>query len=124
MRRAPYKLTVNRKLVQRVMRDEQISCRVKRRTIQTTDSKHAFPRYPNPVADLEITRPDQVWVSDITYIRLREVAGATESCCARKKKELVCPVLWVHYTEIKNRKLQFFYLMPSPQTWRNALIRL
>jgi putative transposase len=72
LRRAPYKLTVNRKRVQRVMREEQINCRVKRRAIQTTDSKHAFPRYPNLVADLEITRPDQVWVSDITYIRLRE----------------------------------------------------
>ncbi len=36
---------------------------------------HAFPRYPNLVADLEITRPDQVWVSDITYIRLREEFG-------------------------------------------------
>jgi len=72
LRRAPYKLTVNRKRVQRVMREEQINCRVKRRVIQTTDSKHAFPRYPNLVADLEITHPDQVWVSDITYIRLRE----------------------------------------------------
>ena len=72
LRRAPYELTVNRKRVQRVMREEQINCRVKRRAIQTTDSKHAFPRYPNLVADLEITRPDQVWVSDITYIRLRE----------------------------------------------------
>jgi putative transposase len=70
LRRAPYKLTVNRKRVQRVMREEQINCRVKRRAIQTTDSKHAFPRYPNLVADLEITRPDQVWVSDITYVRL------------------------------------------------------
>lgn len=72
LRRAPYKLTVNRKRVQRVMRQEQINCRVKRRAIRTTDSKHAFPRYPNLVADLKITRPDQVWVSDITYIRLRE----------------------------------------------------
>jgi putative transposase len=72
LRRAPYKLTVNRKRVQRVMYEERINCRVKRRVIQTTDSKHAFPRYPNLVADLEITRPDQVWVSDITYIRLRE----------------------------------------------------
>ena len=72
LRRPPYKLTVNRKRVQRVMREERITCRVKRRTIQTTDSKHEFPRYPNLVADLEITRPDQVWVSDITYIHLRE----------------------------------------------------
>jgi putative transposase len=72
LRRAPYKLTVNRKRLQRVMREEQISCRVKRRVTQTTDSEHAFLRYPNLVADLEITRPDQVLVSDITYIRLRE----------------------------------------------------
>jgi transposase InsO family protein len=72
LRRPPYKLTVNRKRVQRVMREEQITCRVKRRTIQTTDSKQDFPRYPNLVIDLEVTRPDQVWVSDITSIRLRE----------------------------------------------------
>jgi len=42
------------------------------RTKRTTNSKHAFPRYPNLVKDLEITRPDQVWVADITYIRLRQ----------------------------------------------------
>ncbi len=37
LRRAPYELTVNRKRVQRVMREEQIDCRVKRRAIQTAD---------------------------------------------------------------------------------------
>jgi putative transposase len=42
------------------------------RTTRTTNSNHAFPRYPNLVADLQITRPDQVWVADITYIRLRK----------------------------------------------------
>ena len=35
------------------------------------NSRHSFPRYPNLVKDLEISRPDQVWVADITYIRLR-----------------------------------------------------
>src|SRR5204863_9475409 len=35
---------------------------------RTTNSDHAFPRYPNLVKDLEIQRPDQVWVADITYI--------------------------------------------------------
>lgn len=30
-----------------------------------------FPRYPNLVQDLKIVRPDRVWVSDVTYIRLR-----------------------------------------------------
>ena len=39
---------------------------------RTTDSGHAYPRYPNLVEGLEVTRPDQVWVADITYIRLRK----------------------------------------------------
>lgn len=72
LQRAPYQLTVNRKRVQRLMRELHLSCRVKRRTIQTTNSRHAFPRYPNLVQELAITHPEQVWVSDITYIRLRE----------------------------------------------------
>lgn len=38
---------------------------------RTTDSVHSFPRFPNLVEALEVDRPDQVWVSDITYIRLR-----------------------------------------------------
>jgi hypothetical protein len=39
---------------------------------RTTDSRHDFPRYPNLVEGLEVTRPDQVWVADITYVRLRD----------------------------------------------------
>lgn len=70
--RDPYRLVVNRKRVQRLMKEMKIQCRVKKRTIHTTDSRHSFPRYPNLVRDLEIVRPDEVWVADITYIRLRE----------------------------------------------------
>jgi transposase InsO family protein len=40
--------------------------------VRTTDSQHAYLRYPNLVKDLEIIHPDQVWVSDITYIRLHD----------------------------------------------------
>ncbi len=39
---------------------------------RTTDSRHDFPRYPNLVVGLEVTRPDHVWIADITYVRLRE----------------------------------------------------
>jgi putative transposase len=39
---------------------------------RTTDSRHDFPRYPNLVERLKVTQPDQVWVADITYVRLRE----------------------------------------------------
>jgi transposase InsO family protein len=38
---------------------------------RTTDSTHSFPRYPNLVAGLLIEHPDQVWVADITSVRLR-----------------------------------------------------
>ena len=64
--------TVNHKRVARIMRERglQVHRKPKRRT--TTDSRHAFPRYPNLVEQLEIVRPEQVWVSDITYIGLRE----------------------------------------------------
>jgi putative transposase len=42
------------------------------RTPRTTDSRHAWPRFPNLVEGLEILAPDHVWVADITYIRLRK----------------------------------------------------
>jgi transposase InsO family protein len=43
-----------------------------RRKRRTTNSEHGFPRYPNLVLGLQVERPEQVWVSDITYIRLRD----------------------------------------------------
>lgn len=61
---------VNRKRVQRLMRLMGIQGKNERRKKRTTDSQHGFPRYPNLVLDMEIVRPDQVWVCDITYIRL------------------------------------------------------
>jgi len=64
--------TVNHKRVRRLMREMGLQARVKRSVRRTTNSAHNFPRYPNLVQDLEVVRPDQVWVSDITYIRLRE----------------------------------------------------
>ncbi len=62
---------VNRKRVQRLMRLMDLQAKTKRKKRRTTNSEHDFPRYPNLVQGLEVVRPDQVWVSDITYIRLR-----------------------------------------------------
>jgi transposase InsO family protein len=62
---------VNRKRVRRLMQEMDIKAKIKRRSRRTTNSDHPFPRYPNLVQELEIVRPGQVWVSDITYIRLR-----------------------------------------------------
>src|SRR5947209_5625242 len=62
---------VNTKRVRRWMDELHIQGAPPTRKKRTTNSNHAFPRYLNLVKDLEITRPDQVWVADITYIRLR-----------------------------------------------------
>ena len=62
---------VNHKRVQRLMREMGIQAQTTRRKRHTTNSEHEFPRYPNLVQDLVIVRPGQVWVSDVTYIRLR-----------------------------------------------------
>lgn len=62
---------VNRKRVRRLMREMGLQGQVKHRKRRTTQSDHPFPRYPNRVEGLVVVRPEQVWVSDITYIRLR-----------------------------------------------------
>jgi putative transposase len=62
---------VNAKRVRRWMEELNLTGTPPTRGKRTTNSDHPFPRYPNLVKDLEITRPDQVWVADITYIRLR-----------------------------------------------------
>jgi len=62
---------VNHKRVQRLMAEMGLQGCVKRRQRRTTDSRHAYWRYPNLVAGLQATYPDQVWVADITYIALQ-----------------------------------------------------
>jgi transposase InsO family protein len=65
-------LPVNEKRVRRLMHELDIVGKAPQRRPRTTDSDHAFPRFPNLVEDLEVTRPEQVWVADITYIRLNK----------------------------------------------------
>jgi putative transposase len=70
LRRSPYEYHVNRKRVQRIMRQEGLLKPTKRRRCRTTNSEHPYPRYPNLVKEMVIDRAEQVWVSDITYVRL------------------------------------------------------
>jgi putative transposase len=65
-------IVVNHKRVLRVMREDNLLSLRKRRFLVTTDSRHYRPIYPNLTVDRQITAPHQVWVADITYIRLRE----------------------------------------------------
>jgi putative transposase len=70
LRRSPYEYRLNRKHIQGIMRRRGWLRAVKRNKIRTTNSQHPYPRYANLVIDLIVTQPDEVWVSDITYIRL------------------------------------------------------
>lgn len=63
---------VNRKRVQRRMREDNLLCLRKRKFVVTTDSAHGLPVYPNLARDMILTGVDQLWVADITYIRLAE----------------------------------------------------
>ena len=63
--------TVNHKRVRRILRQDNLLClRGKKFVVVTTDSNHHHHVYPNLAADLELSSIDQLWVADITYIRL------------------------------------------------------
>lgn len=61
---------VNHKRVLRVMRQESLLCQIKKRFVVTTDSNHGHPTFPNLLSGAMLSRLDQVWQADITYIRL------------------------------------------------------
>jgi putative transposase len=65
-------IQVNHKRVLRVMREDNLLSLRKRKFVVTTDSSHGRLVYPNLIAGLVLTAPNQVWVADITYIRLLE----------------------------------------------------
>jgi putative transposase len=70
LRRAPYHHHVNRKRIQGLMRKKGLLRPQKRVKCRTTNSEHSYPRYPNLVMDVQVDHPEQVWVCDVTYVRL------------------------------------------------------
>jgi putative transposase len=61
---------VNHKRVRRIMREDNLLCLRRRKFVVTTDSRHDQPVYPNLKAQLVLTDINQLWVADITYVRL------------------------------------------------------
>jgi putative transposase len=62
---------VNHKRVLRMMREDNLLCVRRRAFVATTDSRHNLPIYPNLAREIKPTAVNQLWVADITYIRLR-----------------------------------------------------
>ena len=63
---------VNRKRVQRLMQEDNLLCVRKRKFVVTTDSAHGLKVYPNLAGSMILTGVDELWIADITYIRLEE----------------------------------------------------
>jgi transposase InsO family protein len=63
---------VNFKRVRRIMQEDNLLCLRHRKFVVTTDSRHSLPVYPNLARRMVLTGLDQLWVADITYIRLHE----------------------------------------------------
>jgi transposase InsO family protein len=68
LRRQGWKVGPNRVL--RIMRQDNLLCVRKRKFVVTTDSNHGRKVYPNLAAEMTLTGINQLWVGDITYIRL------------------------------------------------------
>lgn len=65
-------LSVGRDKLFDILREEELLVKPKRRFSKTTYSRHRYAVAPNLVKNVEITRANQVWVTDITYLRIRD----------------------------------------------------
>lgn len=66
-----HRITIGRDSLFNLLADHGMLVRRRKRSkARTTDSNHPFRKYPNLVRELAVTGPDQLWVSDITYITL------------------------------------------------------
>jgi putative transposase len=64
-------LVVNEKRIRRIMKEYDLLAEIKKSfVIQTTDSNHELPIYPNLAKSREVNGPNEIWVADITYIRI------------------------------------------------------
>lgn len=63
-------LKVGRDKVHKCLKDNDLLIKKKKRYVTTTDSHHRFRKYKNEIKSIEITRPEQVFVTDITYVKV------------------------------------------------------
>src|SRR2546428_4813407 len=63
-------LAVNHKRAMRIMREQGLSVRPRRRFVVTTNSDHDGPIFPNLARELIPTGPNELWVADLTYIAI------------------------------------------------------
>ena len=65
-------IKMGRDKLNKLLRDEQMLVRKKKNHTRTTNSYHRFRKWSNLLKDMELTRPEQAWVSDITYVSTKQ----------------------------------------------------
>jgi putative transposase len=63
-------IVVNHKKIRRLMREHDLQPKIRRRFVNTTDSDHGGPIFPNLAREIVPSGPNQLWVGDITYVAL------------------------------------------------------
>jgi transposase InsO family protein len=67
--RAMHTVKIGRDALYELLNKHNLTLKKKKRTHPTTNSRHSFQVYPNLLKDMRVTSVNQVWVSDITYLR-------------------------------------------------------
>ena len=62
-------IKIGRDVLFHFLRAEHLLIKPKRSYVKTTNSKHWMKKYPNLIKNMDVTKPEQLWVSDITYIK-------------------------------------------------------
>jgi putative transposase len=65
-------ISIGRDRLFNLLREERLLIVKKKKYTKTTDSRHWMRKYPNLIKHLEIKRPEQLWVADITYLSIRD----------------------------------------------------
>jgi transposase InsO family protein len=108
---------VNAKRVQRLMREDNLLCLRRRRFVApTTDGRHTWRLWPNLTRGMETTALDQLWVADITYVRLgEEFVYAAVVLDAHSRRVIGWAVEWHLGTSLALRALQMALDERKPQ---------
>jgi len=67
-----HNIKMGRDTLHALLRDNKLLVQPRKRYVQTTNSRHWLRKYPNLIQKVKVSEPEQVWVSDITYIRLQD----------------------------------------------------
>jgi putative transposase len=77
---------VNKKRVERLMRENDLVARQKRRFVHTTDSRHDHPIAPNVLErNFDVKAANEAWVGDVTYTQLAR-DGCISPCCSTSSR--------------------------------------